>query len=320
MTQYRTFLNTDPPLIVDIWRRQKPFRGQVSAVTRSNLDHHVFSKPYFDAQGLILAIKSGAESQPLGFVHAGFAANEDLSDLDTSVGVISQLKVVPGEHEQAVGHELLTRACDYLKSAGASVVHGGTHFPYSPFYMGLYGGSQVPGIVAEDELTLELMQRFGFAEQDRIVILERRLAGFRTIVDREQMALRRQYQINAVADPLEKSWWESCTLGMSERDRFSVYHKANQAVCGSVSYWDMQPLATHWGVVARGMYGLSVPEDLRRSGIATFLVGESLRHLMQQGTGLVEAQCRESDRAAIGVFKKLGFEQISHGLLMSKPL
>ena len=56
------------------------------------------------------------------------------------------------------------------------------------------------------------------------------------------------------------------------------------------------------------------------SGIATFLVGESLRHLMQQGIGVVEAQCRESDRAAIGVFKKLGFEQVSHGLLMSMPL
>lgn len=176
----------------------------------------------------------------------------------------------------------------------------------------------MPGFLEEDTIAVESLKRLGFQQDDKIVVMERKLAGFRTIVDREQMALRRQYQINAVADPLEKSWWESCTLGMAERDRFSVYHKSKQNVCGGVAFWDMQPLANHWGVLARGMYGLNVPEGLRRSGIGTFLVGESLRHLMQQGIGVVEAQTWESDTAAIGVFQKLGFEQVSFGLLMSK--
>lgn len=307
--------------MVDIWRRQRPFRSQISTVSRAILDHHVFSKPYFDAAGLIIALEvDDDQTRPLGFAHAGFTANADLSDLDRSIGVISQLKVVPGETEATVARELLSRACQYLKSNGAVEVHGGTRFPHSPFYLGLYGGSQIPGIVVEDETAVRALHDFGFQDYDKIVIMERRLTGFRTVVGREQMALRRQYQINAVADPLEKSWWESCTLGMSERDRFSVYHKTNQSVCGSVSYWDIQPLAGHWGVLARGMYGLSVPEHLRRSGIATFLVGESLRHLMQQGIGLVEAQCQESDQAAVGVFEKLGFEKVSHGLLMSMPL
>ena len=134
------------------------------------------------------------------------------------------------------------------------------------------------------------------------------------------MSLRRRYQINAVADPLETSWWESCTLGMAERDRFSVYDKANQNVCGSVQFWDMQPLASGYGYKARGMRDLNVPEELRRGGIATFLVGEALRHLMQQGVGLVEAQTRESDQPAIGVFRKLGFEVVGQGLLMSRAV
>ena len=319
--QYRSFLNTDPPLIVDVWRRQPPFRSQVSAVTRAILDHHVFSKPYFDASGFILAIEEG-EHGPVatGFVHAGFDANQDLSDVDKKVGIISQLKVVPSEKEEAIADELLAEAFAYLKKQGSNEVHCGCCFPNAPFYLGLYGGSQIPGFVVEDELAVNAIRRAGFELDDKIVTMERRLAGFRTIVDREQMALRRQYQINAVADPLESSWWESCTVGMAERDRFSVYDKSNQNVCGSVSYWDVQPLANHWGVLARGMYNLSVSEELRRCGIATFLVGESLRHLMQQGIGIVEAQTRESDQAAIGVFSKLGFEQVSHGLLMSRPI
>lgn len=318
---YRSFLNTDPPYLVDIWRRQPTFRGQVSTISCATLEQQVFAKPYFDSRGLILAFEErDGEQIPLGFVHAGFTANDDLSNLDTTTGVISQLKIIPGENENAIADELLRRGCDYLKSQGATTIYGGTHFPYSPFYLGLYGGSQVPGILVDDVIAIEALKRYGFVTDDKIVVHARRLAGFRTITDREQIALRRKYQIHAVADPLEKSWWESCTLGTSERDRFTVVHKLDQNVCGSVSFWDVQPLAGHWGIAARGMYGLSVAEGLRRSGIATFLVGEAIRHLMQQGIGLVEAQTRESDEAAIGVFKKLGFEQVSQGLLMSKQV
>lgn len=316
---YRSFLNTDPPYLVDIWRRQPTFRGQVSTISCATLEQHIFAKSYFDAEGLILAFDDhDGQLTPTGFVHAGFTANDDLSNLDTTTGVICQLKVVPGENENKVADELLQRGCEYLKSRGATKIYGGTHFPYSPFYLGLYGGSQVPGILVDDVVAVGALQRGGFVVDDKIVVHARRLAGFRTITDREQIALRRKYQINAVADPLEKSWWECCTLGAAERDRFSVVHKLDQAVCGSVSFWDVQPLAGHWGIAARGMYELNVAEGLRRSGIATFLVGEAIRHLMQQGIGLVEAQTRESDQAAIGVFKKLGFEQVSQGLLMSR--
>lgn len=308
-------------MIVDIWRRQPPIRGQISTVSRAILDHHVFAKPYFDSAGLIMAVEQDGDHQvPLGFVHAGFGSNSEMSDLDRKIGIICQLKVIPGERSDEIADGLLNKALEYLQANGAEVVHGGSHFPDAPFYLGLYGGSEVPGILDDDELLISALRRNGFEEKDRIAILERGLTGFRTIVDREQMAIRRQYQINAVADPLERTWWESCTVGMAERDRFSVYHKANQNVCGSVNFWDIQPLANHWGVLSRGMYGLNVPEELRRSGIATFLVGESLRHLMQQGVGLVEAQTRESDQAAIGVFKKLGFQQVSTGSLLSKKL
>ena len=321
MIQYRSFLNTDPPLIVDIWQQQNPIRGQVDSITRQNFDHFVLSKPYFDSAGLIVAIDtSGAQSRPLGFVHAGFAPNSEMSDLDHRVGIVSQLKVIPTPDGVGVASELLKLAFEYLKSRGAERAHVGTHFPFAPFYLGLYGGSQIPGVLIEDELALGAFRDFGFEEDDQIAIFERELSRFKTVMDRKQMALRRQYQINAVADPLEKSWWECCTLGMAERDRFSIFHKTQQTVCGSVSFWDVQPLARSWGYLARGMYDLIIPEELRGSGLATFLVGESLRHLMQQGIGIVEAQTRVSDQAAIGVFKKLGFTQVSKGMLMSKSI
>ncbi len=321
MIEYRSFLNTDSPWIVDIWRQQPAFRGQISNINRTLLDHQVFGKPYFDSRGLIMAVlQEDNRTTPLGFVHAGFAANSELSDLHHGTGVVSVLKVVPGERQEEIADQLLDRALQYLGEAGATRVHFGSHFPFAPFYMGLYGGSQIPGLLVDDKLAVSAAQRRGFEVDDKIIVMERRLTGFRTFVDREQMSLRRRYQINAVADPMESSWWESCTLGMAERDRFSVYDKTNQNVCGSVQFWDMQPLASGYGVMARGMHDLNVPEELRRGGIATFLVGEALRHLMQQGVGLVEAQTRESDQPAIGVFRKLGFEEVGQGLLMSRPV
>jgi hypothetical protein len=41
---------------------------------------------------------------------------------------------------------------------------------------------------------------------------------------------------------------------------------------------------------------------------------------MQEGIELVEAQTRESDSAACGVFEKVGFEKKYHGVLLSKPI
>ena len=324
MIQYRPFLNTDTPGIVDIWRHQNPFRGFFSGCTRDILDQHVFSKPYFDRLGLTIAVNVPDDPtlspEPLGFVHASFAPNETLSDLDYRVGVVSQLKLKPGHQAIEIGHALLNHAIEYLKQHSATVAHVGGDFPQTPFYLGLYGGSRVPGVMEEDRLARQVFQEAGFETTDSICVLERKLAGFRTLIDRQQLALRRQFQIKAVPDPLESSWWESCTMGMAERDRFNVFDKLKRENVGTVSFWDMQPLAGLAGGVGRGLYDLKINEDLRRSGMATFLVGESMRHLMQQGVARIEAQAPESDIPSLGVFKKLAFQTLTRGYLMSKPI
>ena len=324
MIRYRPFLNTDSPFLVDIWRQQPPIRGVFTAVTRDLFDQQIFSKPYFDRAGLILAFEdSGLESAalvPLGFVHAGFAPNVALSDIDRSIGIVSQLKLIPGDRALEVGQGLLEQAIQYLKQAGSTIALVGGQFPHAPFYQGLYGGSRIPGVLEADQAALAALREFGFQIDDRVMLMERNLVGFRAQVDRDQMTLRRQFQIKAIADPLETTWWESCTLSMAERDRFTVFHKSKREYVGSVSFWDMQPLATQAGGSWRGMYDLSVKAEFRRGGMATFLVGEALRHLMQQGIKRVEVQVRQSDTPSMGVFKKLGFEPMAVGALMTIAL
>lgn len=326
MIQYRPFLNFDTPHLVNIWRQQAPFRGLYKAITRDLLDLQVFAKPYFEREGLVIAYRQGptasdTDIQPLGFVHAGFAPVDELNDLDFRRGVLAQLKVLPGENQHEVAAGLIQRAIDYLRDRGATEVHAGSRFPHSPFYLGLYGGSRVPGVIAEDRCALQSLQRAGFREIDTVLMLERRLADFRPSVDRQQLALRRKYQLQAIADPLEGNWWECCQFSMAERERFNLMNKSDRGnsreIIGSVSFWDMQPLASEIGGTARGLYDLHVDAKTRRSGLATFMVSESLKQLANQGVGRVEVQIPQSDPIVGRLFNKLGFVEISRGYQMS---
>lgn len=318
MPEYRTFLNTDPPNVVKIWQQQPPMPGQIETLTTVQCENNIFSKPYFDPAGFILAFDDDGET-PVGFTHAGFSKNEHGDDLDYSQGIVSMLKVVDGPQADEIADELLRLACDYLKAKGATTVHAGNHFPHAPFYRGIYGGSTVPGVIEADANFLNAAKRANFVQTDRIVVAQRSLSGFRPISGREQMSIRRKYQVNIVNDPAPKNWWENCVYGMASRERFSIFNKRDQVVSGDISFWDMKPIYAS-GMRARGAYNLNVPPEFRRSGIATFLLGDALKSLMQEGIELVEAQTHESDSAACRVFEKVGFEKKYHGVLLSKPI
>ena len=63
------------------------------------LEMFVLSKPYFDRQGLILAVDDG---QPVGFAHAGFGPGPTGDSLSTDIGVICMLATQPHPDEEAV--------------------------------------------------------------------------------------------------------------------------------------------------------------------------------------------------------------------------
>lgn len=317
MPAFRSFLNTDPPLLVDVWRRQKRFRGLADRISGATLEELVFSKPYFDPAGLILALDG---HQPLGFVHAGFGPSATKQDLDQKTGVISALRVPEFDAANEVSAGLLQRALQYLRERGAERCFAGSAFPFAPYYLGLYGGSRIPGVLDEDTTARQGLATAGFEQQEEIVIFQRHLAGYRAIVDRQQMSVRRQYQLSSNTDPESTNWWDACTLGSTLRTRFSLHDRKSNANVAEVTFWDMQPLASCWGVAAMGLYDLQVSAEARRCGLGTFLVCESLRALSQQGISLVEAQIRKSDAIGCNLFQKLGFEQVGSGHIFSKAL
>lgn len=322
MITYRPFLNTDIPLITEIWRSHPPMRGLVHSISSSVLEQHVLSKPYFDRCGVLLAID---DDQPLGFVHAGFGANEQLDNVDHRIAVISMLMVArSGTTTTAargeIAQELLQRAEDFVASRGAKTILAGGSYPNNPFYLGLYGGSRLPGILESDRFSRSVFEKRGYQQEYRTGIWQLNLTGFRTIVNREQMQIRRKFNIRAEFDPSPRSWWEACTLGHAERMKFELINRFGNFSCGEVNFWDMQPLASDWGVRAAGMFDILIDPVHRRTGLGTFLIGEALRQLKDHGSTIAEVQTRMDDLPSIGLFEKLGFEQIDEGLMFTKQL
>jgi ribosomal protein S18 acetylase RimI-like enzyme len=64
---------------------------------------------------------------------------------------------------------------------------------------------------------------------------------------------------------------------------------------------------------------LFVEESYRRRGLAVFLLTEAFRQFVRQGISLVEAQAMQHNTAALGMYRKLKFQQVSQGSVFRKP-
>ena len=151
--RFRPFRNSDPPLLAKIWSRQPPHRGYARDVTAELLDIYVFSKPYFDRNGLIVAEDNG---EVIGFAHAGFGPDEEMGNFSTDLGVTCMVMADPNVDFETLGPQLLAESESYLKRSGTKVMYGGGMYPLNPFYLGLYGGSESPGVLESDKPRLAL--------------------------------------------------------------------------------------------------------------------------------------------------------------------
>ena len=277
----------------------------------------VLAQSIFDRLGLILAIDQG---RPLGFVHCGFGTTPDEAHLSTELGVISMLLVRAPEPDPAIASELLRLGEGYLASRGArSIIAGGARRA-DPFYLGLYGGSELAGLLESDPEGQAMYRSHGYREVDRLRVLHRELAGFRPLVDRQQMQIGRRNLLSAVADPPSRTWWEAHTLGRFERTLFTLESRDAHAVVAHAMFWDIEPLATAWGFHTAGLVDLHVADAERHHGLATHLLGEAFRQLHAQSVAVVEAQVRETNDVARKLFGKLGFQEVDQSVVYRKEL
>jgi GNAT superfamily N-acetyltransferase len=315
LLRFRPYRNTDPPHLVALWRCQSPSRGLIQPMTAALFEEQVLGKPYFDRLGLLVAT---VDDRPVGMVHAGFGPSATAGELNRAVGAISLVMVEPREDGDAIADELVRLGEQYLVLNGAKTVYAGGVDRRGPFYLGLYGGSALPGVPTGDDFALRMFQRHGYVATAPTTLLERDLASLRPVVDRIQIQLRRKATVEAIFDPPPKGWWEACTIGSFSTIGYVIRRRDGGSDPGSVLYWSMDPLSASRHARMMGMVDLRIETAARRQGWAKYLLSESLRHLAGQGVAAVQAQVMPDEQEAAELLVRLGFQQVGAGVVLKK--
>lgn len=279
------------------------------------LEMCLFSKQYFDPQGFIVAVDG---RHVVGFAHAGFGPNEVGDGLDFSMGTTYMLMVREDLWETDLPDQLLAHSEVYLRERGAKVLYGGGIQPLNAFYLGLYGGSELPGLLLSDAHRRTLFARNQYRERGRVVVMQRDLVRFRPMVNREQRKVAREVNFETLYAPATKTWWNTSVYGSLERIRFLLRRRRQDKVLATVDFWDIEPMASGWGLRAAGMFDIWVDDDCRRQGYGTYLLSESFKELHKRGISLIEAQTMLTNAPALEFYKNLGFAPIDHGLVFRR--
>ncbi|HEY7154152.1 MAG TPA: GNAT family N-acetyltransferase [Gemmataceae bacterium] len=314
MIHYRTFRNTDPPGLVEVWNAAFTGRGAVNLQNPTWMEYFLFSKPYFDPDGLILAC---ADSQIVGFAWAGFGPNDGENALNPGSGVLCLLGVAPSHRRQGVGSELLRRAEAFLHQRGSVDVFAGPMRPLNPYTFALYGGSGSPGFLESDAQARPFFERRGYALEHTCLVFQRPLQQALNVSDGRFAAHRPHYEIHA--GPLQgATWWQECVLGPIEMHEYCLQDKRTGRSAARALMWEMETYSQRWNEHAIGISDLVVGEEMRRQGLAKFLLVQILRYLQDQFFTIAETQTSADNTAAIHLLGGLGFQRVDAGHLYRK--
>jgi ribosomal protein S18 acetylase RimI-like enzyme len=298
-----------------VWQSRGEQAGFCRALTVETLEQFVFSKPYFDPAGLIVA---EADGRLLGFAHAAFGANDAEDAISTDLGTTCIIAVRPDCDEAAIAAALLERTEAYLRQCGAKVIYGGGIRPLNGFYLGLYGGSELPGTLETDKVAQQAFLGHGYREIDRTLLFRRDLHTFEALVDRRQMQVRRQMVVEVVIDPPPRTWWEACTLGSFDMVKFALVPRAGGAAAATATFRGMELAPAAMCPQSLGLIEVWVEESARRRGMATFLLSEAFRQFIRDGTHEVDVQAMQHNLAAQAFYRKMGFQQLGQGSVFRK--
>jgi ribosomal protein S18 acetylase RimI-like enzyme len=312
--RYRTFCNSDPPRLVQVWNEAMTRRGAVHLAGSSLLEQQVLALTHFDPAGLILA---EADDQVVGFGHAGFGPNAEETALSHTAGVICMLAVRPAQRRHGIGGALLQRCEQYLTERGAHAIFAGPAPPLNPFYYGLYGGSDQPGFLVSDELAGPFLAHRGYEVVANNIVLQRQLQKPLRLSDSRFVTCRQQFEIVADEAGARPTWWQNAVLGMIEPMRLSLLDKKTGHLMAEALITPMEgagpgPQATV------GISHVFVDPESRRQGLGKFLMMHILRFLQEQCFTLAELQVPGDNEAALFLFQQLGFEAVDTGKVYKK--
>lgn len=314
MISYRHYRNTDPPHLLGVWSECAGKPGLIQPLSLAHLERSVLNKPYFDPQGLIMAF---AADRPVGFVHSGFGPGEDPGELDFQRGIICMLMVVPGVDE-GVADELLVRGENYLLVHHAKTLYGGSASPCHPFYLGLYGGAQLAGIIRTDTAWLALLERHGYTVAEEYLRFELSREAWRPWMNPNLVMQFSGFTVEKTVDPARLTPWEALSYCEHEIIQYALVDPRTGQRAARVRFCRMDP-NPHSGP-AVGLVELRAARAWTLVEAGQYLLGEALRQLWYEGIRIVEAQCRKDEHSMIELLESFAFRRCTDGVVLSKSV
>jgi ribosomal protein S18 acetylase RimI-like enzyme len=185
-------------------------------------------------------------------------------------------------------------------------------YPLNPYTFGLYGGSGSPGFLESDALARSFLEHRGYVVENTCLVFQRRMQQAQNIADGRFAAHRLRYEIHA--SPFQgTTWWQACVLGPIELHEYRLQEKLTGRTAARALMWEMETYINRWGEHAIGISDIIVPDEMRRQGLARFLLAQILRYLQDQFFTAVEIQARADNIPAINLLLGLGFHQVDTG-------
>ena len=302
-----------------LWNQAVPEASSARPLLVHELDIHAFGSVLFDREGLIIAERDG---RPVGFVHAGFGADEPMSErpftVSTDMGVVAMLAVEPGPDASEVAEGLIVEAEGHLRSRGAKVLYGGGQFPLNPFYWGLYGGAEASGVPSNHTLFSSALSVLGYEPVSTTVHLHYDL-NQEEIRDPRAPLLRRQVIVDFDEDPVPTNWWENIALTDFRLTHVRLESRTTGDEIARARTWDMSWFGREDGNPRLGVFGVEVAPGHRGRGYGRFLVAEILRRAREYRFERAEIQTLADNEPALGLYQSLGFEPVEQSTVFRLP-
>ncbi len=311
----RHFRNTDTAHLTRIWNLHHSASRSCDPIMNSVFDSCVISKPYFEAEDLLLIED---DCRPLGFVHVGYGCDEAKSNVDYKQALIACLCVEPHRDEEMIADNLIEAAIARIEKRGSlDVIAIGSPSRYA-FYVGVAAGDGLMGVVATDIRLQRWLVHNRFQPIRPTECWEVDLSSFRPPMDRGQFAVRRAASVVRVLDELQEEWWDAVVLGHTEQIHFQLFSRQHNAITNEVSFWYTDQAFSGISSHAARIWLPKFPEDVEGRDRYVFLLSEAFRQLQSERFSAVRAIAAPDQQANVSVLQRLSFRSVEHGLVFQR--
>lgn len=345
---YRTFRNMDVCGLCNVWNRSWYAKNKGETIQEAQFDKFVTSKLFFEPELLIVAVEPFEEPDPkglfdgriVGFVHGGFAPNQEKNGCDKSAGYIAMLVTEEREDQQEILVRLLYEMEKKFFQMGIRTVFVGAVYPNAPFYTEEFLGCEQNGIAENDPFLPQILLRNQYIAVERYRALtfilrniiplnfsQRMLASSVDLVTPEKYSLRNNApsmtpdaaeNARLLAESIPRDWWEICTHPNLEWCHFILKDQKTQE---SIAWVGVRELSCKENAPVLGLHHLYVKPQSRNQGYAKLLLTQVLNKLqIKFHSCQVRLLVPEVNIFALRTFAGLHFETTSTGNVYRREL